>query len=89
MAESDQRQAAVGIEHRERGTPGEGIGKVGMTGVAIGSHVDFSIREEKNDYASTRNPMLWIRPLSGRGLIAGPYVNAAGKITLVELGIIK
>ncbi len=54
---------------------GDLIGKVGMTGIAIGPHTQFEIRLGVNDYASTRNPMLWIRPLPGRGVLAGRYTD--------------
>lgn len=54
------------------------IGAVGMTGIAIGPHVHFEIRMGADDYASTRNPMLWIAPLPGRGVLAGRYVDADG-----------
>ena len=57
---------------------GDPIGAVGMTGIAIGPHIQFEIRSGANDYASTRNPMLWIAPLPGRGLLAGRYTEAAG-----------
>ncbi len=57
---------------------GDLIGKVGMTGIAIGPHTQFEIRLGVNDYASTRNPMLWIRPLLGRGVLAGRYTDQNG-----------
>jgi murein DD-endopeptidase MepM/ murein hydrolase activator NlpD len=57
---------------------GDSIGAVGMTGIAIGPHIQFEIRSGANDYASTRNPMLWIAPLPGRGVLAGRYTDAAG-----------
>ncbi len=51
-----------------------------MTGIAIGPHIQFEIRVGANDYASTRNPMLWIAPLPGRGVIAGRYADASGNL---------
>ncbi len=58
---------------------GDPIGAVGMTGIAIGPHIQFEIRSGTNSYASTRNPMLWIEPLPGRGMLAGRYIDPAGK----------
>ena len=57
---------------------GDPIGTVGMTGIAIGPHTQFEIRVGANDYADTRNPMLWIRPLPGRGTLAGRYTDQNG-----------
>lgn len=57
---------------------GDPVGAVGMTGIAIGPHIQFEIRSGANDYASTRNPMLWIAPLAGYGALAGRYTDRAG-----------
>lgn len=50
---------------------GEQFGTVGDTGVAIGPHCHFEVRLGVNDYAHTRNPILWMRPLPGTGAVAG------------------
>jgi len=58
---------------------GQEIGRVGMTGVAIGYHVHFEVRQGSNSYDSTRNPELWlIPPLDEKGEQSGVF---AGRIT--------
>jgi murein DD-endopeptidase MepM/ murein hydrolase activator NlpD len=59
--------------------PGDVVGLVGMTGVAIGNHLHLEVRLGANDYASTRNPVLWLRPEPGQGVIAGLVVDAQGQ----------
>lgn len=58
---------------------GDPIGAVGMSGVAIGPHIHIEIRIGTNDYAHTRNPILWMKPLAGRGSLAGRYTDPQGK----------
>ena len=49
---------------------GETIGEVGLTGVAVGSHLHFEVRVNPDDYSSTLNPELWLQPHSGNGTLA-------------------
>jgi murein DD-endopeptidase MepM/ murein hydrolase activator NlpD len=58
--------------------PGDVVGLVGMTGVAIGNHLHLEVRLGANDYEATRNPVLWLKPEAGQGAIAGLVVDAAG-----------
>ncbi len=67
--------ASVG-EHVETG---DVIGLVGQTGVAIGNHLHLEVRLGANDYAHTRNPLLWLQPEPGQGVIAGRVVDADGR----------
>ena len=60
---------------------GEKIGEVGASGAAIGSHLHFEVRLGENNYDSNRNPVLWLKPLSGEdgnpyGLVVGQFVDA-------------
>jgi murein DD-endopeptidase MepM/ murein hydrolase activator NlpD len=68
----------IDVQVEQRVQRGDPIGAVGMTGIAIGPHIQFEIRIGANDYASTRNPMLWIAPLPGRGVLAGRYTDHQG-----------
>jgi murein DD-endopeptidase MepM/ murein hydrolase activator NlpD len=58
---------------------GDVLGLVGMTGVAIGNHLHFEIRLGTNTYDDTRNPLLWLRPEVGQGVIAGLAVDIQGQ----------
>jgi murein DD-endopeptidase MepM/ murein hydrolase activator NlpD len=50
---------------------GDQVGTVGETGIAQGPHCHFEVRLGVNDYGHTRNPILWMKPLSGTGAVAG------------------
>jgi hypothetical protein len=67
--------AGVG-QHLE---PGDPLGLVGMSGVAIGNHLHLEVRLGANDYDSTRNPVLWLEPEAGQGVIAGLVTDAQGQ----------
>ncbi|MBI5304047.1 MAG: M23 family metallopeptidase [Chloroflexi bacterium] len=54
---------------------GDPLGEIGMTGIAVGPHVHFEIRVGVNDYAHTRNPILWTTPLTGRGALVGRFAE--------------
>jgi hypothetical protein len=58
---------------------GDVLGLVGMTGVAIGSHLHLEVRLGTNKTGSSRNPVLWLRPEPGQGVIAGLVVDAQGQ----------
>ena len=58
---------------------GDVVGRVGMTGVAIGSHLHLEVRLGVNEYDSTRNPVLWLRPGPDEGAISGLVLDAQGQ----------
>lgn len=57
----------------------EPIGEVGQEGFAVGPHAHFEVRYGANSYASTRNPVLWMRPLPGTGALAGILQDKDGR----------
>jgi murein DD-endopeptidase MepM/ murein hydrolase activator NlpD len=76
---------SVSVAPGDRVQAGDLLGVVGATGIAIGSHLHFEVRIGFNDYASTRNPELWLKPavVDGQpyGAIAGRVVDTAGNLT--------
>lgn len=73
----------VNVEVGDEVSRGDVLGEVGFTGAAIGCHLHFEVRKGKNDYASTRNPELWMLPNrsekdSFNGAIAGRLMGLTG-----------
>jgi murein DD-endopeptidase MepM/ murein hydrolase activator NlpD len=58
---------------------GDLVGLVGMTGVAIGHHLHLEVRLDAVVYEATRNPVLWLRPEPGQGILAGLLVDVQGR----------
>lgn len=61
---------------------GETIGLIGGTGDVSGPHVHLEIRFGENNYYSVLNPLLWIVPYVGHGVVAGHVTYPDG--TLAE-----
>ncbi len=66
----------ISVQKGDAVKQGSVIGNIGSSGVALGPHVHFEVRLGVNDYAHTRNPILWMTPLPGRGSLAGRYLDA-------------
>lgn len=68
----------ITVNEGDQVSKGDVIGEVGMSGIALGPHIHFEIRFGVNDFGHTRNPILWMTPLEGRGAIAGSYRDNKG-----------
>ncbi len=71
--------SAVSVEVGERVAPGDQVGLVGMTGIAIGPHLHLEVRVGGRTYDDVRNPELWLKPLPGHGVIVGRVVDGDGR----------
>jgi hypothetical protein len=74
----------IDVQSGEKVKAGETIGEVGLTGSAIGAHLHFEVRVGGAipDYASTRNPELWLKPLPDTGVLAGRLIGAQSGLTI-------
>ncbi len=70
----------IGVSKGDVVKRGDPIGEIGASGVALGPHVHFEVRLGVNDYAHTRNPILWMTPLPGRGSLAGRIADHRGNL---------
>ncbi len=69
---------ALLVEEGERVEAGQVIGLSGGTGDVSGPHVHMEVRLGDNKYYSTVNPLLWIAPYQGHGVIAGRVLGQDG-----------
>lgn len=84
--------SAVTAQNGQIVKTGDVLGLVGQTGVAIGPHLHFEVRVGENAYTHTRNPELWLRPLTGAnntpyGALAGRVTDLAGNV-LYDLPVV-
>lgn len=68
----------VYVRPGQRVSEKEPLGVVGQEGFAVGPHAHFEVRVGANSYATTRNPVLWMRPLPGTGALAGRLQDKNG-----------
>lgn len=72
--------SVVSVQAGQHVEPGEVVALVGGTGAAYGAtHLHVEVRLGENTYESTRNPLLWLKPAPGYGVIAGLVLDTQGK----------
>jgi len=59
---------------------GDVVGLVGESGRVSGPHVHFEVRLGEDRYGATVNPVLWMVPYVGTGVIAGRVVDENGDL---------
>lgn len=72
--------SAVLVRRGQLVDSGDVIGLVGDTGRVSGPHVHFEVRMGENAYRNTYNPLLWMVPYVGHGVIAGQVLDRQGEI---------
>lgn len=71
---------------------GDLIARKGSAGAAVVPHLHLEVRVGSNSFGATRNPLLWLEPAAGSGVIAGRLVDPDGRVwqgvtvTLIDAG---
>ena len=68
----------ITVKEGARVMAGDQVAELGMGGAAQGVHLHVEVRVGDDLFTTTRNPMLWIRPSLGKGVLIGRIVNPKG-----------
>jgi murein DD-endopeptidase MepM/ murein hydrolase activator NlpD len=80
----------VQVVEGQRVARGEPLAREGTAGVATVAHLHLEVRVGANTFGATRNPLLWLEPWSGSGVVAGRLVDPDGRawqgvtVTLID-----
>jgi len=80
----------VQVSEGQRVALGDPVARQGAAGVATVPHLHLEIRVGSNTFGATRNPLLWLAPWSGGGVIAGRLMAPDGRawqgvtVTLID-----
>lgn len=80
----------VQVNEGQRLAAGEPVARQGTAGAAVVPHVHLEVRVGANAFGATRNPLLWLAPPDGQGVVAGRLVDPDGRawqgvtVTLID-----
>jgi murein DD-endopeptidase MepM/ murein hydrolase activator NlpD len=69
----------ITVEAGQRVRQGEQVAEIGVGGAAVVPHLHLEVRIGANLFGATRNPLLWLKPEPGHGVIAGRLVDPDGR----------
>jgi murein DD-endopeptidase MepM/ murein hydrolase activator NlpD len=69
----------VAVSEGQRVQRGDPIARKGSAGAAVVPHLHLEIRIGSNTFGATGNPLLWLEPPAGAGVIAGRLVDPDGR----------
>jgi murein DD-endopeptidase MepM/ murein hydrolase activator NlpD len=72
--------AAILAQKGQHVEAGDVIGLIGGTGDVSGPHVHLEVRLGESDYFSAYNPLLWVAPYLGDGVVAGRVTGSDGQL---------
>lgn len=68
----------LSVERGDLIPSGRQIAEVGVGGASTAAHLHMEVRVGGNEFGMTRNPLLWLKPAEGRGVVAGRLVDPHG-----------